>query len=125
MIAERVQGRGREAAAAWGWLLQRVSAAFLLFFLGAHLWVLHFTLGDERITFVRVAERLKQPFFQVLDMVLLAVVLYHALYGARSIAFDFNIGKAGRRALTWGLFVLGLGGFVYGTIALSAFFRAM
>lgn len=125
MIAEKAQGRAQEAAAAWAWLLQRVSAAFLLFFLGAHLWVLHFALGDERITFVRVVERLRQPFFQVLDMVLLGVVLYHALYGARSIVFDFNIGKAGRNALTWGLFVLGLGGFVYGTIALSAFFRAM
>lgn len=125
MIAEKAQGRVREAAAAWAWLLQRVSAAFLLFFLGAHLWVLHFALGDEKITFVRVAERLKQPLFQVVDMVLLGVVLYHALYGARSIAFDFNIGKAGRRALTWGLFVLGLGGFVYGAITLVTFFRAI
>ncbi|MBI4287079.1 MAG: hypothetical protein HY671_01465 [Chloroflexi bacterium] len=125
MIAGKTQGRASEVAAAWAWVVQRVTAAFLLFFLGSHLWVLHFSLGDEKITFVRVTERLKQPFFQMLDMVLLAVVLYHALYGARSIALDFNISKAGKRALTWGLIVLGLGGFLYGSVALSAFFRAM
>lgn len=123
-MAERTITRQREAAAAWAWLLQRVSAAFLLFFLGAHLWVLHFALGDERIMFERVRERLQTPFFQVVDTALLAVVLYHALYGVRSIILDFRVQGAGKQILTWGFVVLGIIGFVYGFITLQTFWRA-
>lgn len=114
--------RPSEAAAAWAWLLQRVSAAFLLFFVGAHLWVLHFVLGSEKITFERVKERLQQPFFQVLDLVLMAIALYHALYGLRGIVLDLGVTGAGRQALTWGLLALGVGAYIYGVLAFLAFF---
>ena len=124
-MAEKTAVRPGEATAAWAWLLQRVSAAFLLFFLGAHLWVLHFALGSEKINFERVKERLQQPFFQVLDVVLLTVVLYHALYGVRSIMLDFRVQGAGKHVLTWGLVVLGAVGFVYGLITLLTFFRGL
>ncbi|MDO8635365.1 MAG: succinate dehydrogenase, hydrophobic membrane anchor protein [Dehalococcoidia bacterium] len=123
-MAEKTAVRPGEATAAWAWLLQRISAAFLLFFLGAHLWVLHFALGDERINFERVRERLHQPFYQVLDVVLLAVVLYHALYGVRSVIFDFRVQGTGKNVLTWGFVVLGLIGFIYGFITLQKFWSA-
>lgn len=123
-MMENTLVRRREAAAAWAWMLQRVSAAFLIFFLGAHLWVLHFALGDERINFERVRERLQTPFFQVLDVVLLAVVLYHALYGVRSVILDFRVQGVGRHVLTWGFVVLGIIGFVYGFITLMTFFNS-
>lgn len=124
-MVEKTAIRHREAAAAWAWLLQRVSAAFLLFFLGAHLWVLHFALGDEKISFERVQVRLHQPFFQVLDVFLLAVVLYHALYGVRSVVLDFRVKGAGKHILTWGLVAVGIIGFIYGLITLRTFFRGL
>lgn len=123
-MAQKTAVRPGEAAAAWAWLLQRISAAFLLFFLGTHLWVLHFALGSEKISFERVKERLQQPFFQVLDVVLLAVVLYHALYGVRSVILDFRVQGAGRHILTWGLVAVGIIGFMYGFITLQTFWRA-
>ena len=122
-MAEKTTVRRGEGAAAWAWLLQRVSAAFLIFFLGAHLWVLHFALGDEKINFERVKERLIQPFFQILDVFLLAVVLYHALYGVRSVVLDFRVKGAGKHILTWGFVILGIAGFIYGLTTLRAFFR--
>lgn len=90
------------------WLLQRLTGAFLLFFLGAHLWALHLAEDGRDIDFQKAAQRLDGPFFQIIYIVLIGLVLYHGLYGLRGIIFDL-VTKPGKRiAITWGFTLLGL-----------------
>ncbi|MFQ5826504.1 MAG: hypothetical protein ACE5IA_04010, partial [Dehalococcoidia bacterium] len=108
-------------ASAWGWLVQRLTAALIFVFLGTHFWVLHFAVIGERITFERVQERLSSPWFIALDLALLATALYHALYGIRGIIIDFGIGPKARGAISWMLVAVGVAGFALGLRALLAF----
>jgi len=99
----------------WAWLLQRVSAAVLLFFLGAHIWVLHYAAHGERIRLDAVMDRLRSPFFAVVDTLLLATVIFHALNGIRMVLFDFGLSRGAQRTLTALLWLFGLLAFIYGT----------
>ncbi|MEE8472625.1 MAG: hypothetical protein V3S82_05615 [Dehalococcoidia bacterium] len=110
-----------DQAGAWGWLAQRLAAALILVFLGIHLWVLHFAVIGERITFERVGDRLASPWFVALDLALLATILYHALYGIRGIIIDIGLGPGARAGLTWSLVLVGVAGFALGFLALVAF----
>ena len=104
-----------------GWLLQRISGIFLLFFLGAHLWALHIAAAGTEINWSTVLQHLNTPFFKFLDASLLALVLYHGLYGLRGIVFDFITGHLSRTVITWAFLLLGLVAFSVGFITLLAF----
>lgn len=95
-----------------GWLLQRFTAVLLFFALGAHLWALHLLEQGRKIDFQKVSQRLHNPFFQVLDIVLIGLALYHGLYGLRGIVFDLVARPGARTAITWGLGLLGLAAFL-------------
>ncbi|MCL4459119.1 MAG: succinate dehydrogenase, cytochrome b556 subunit [Chloroflexi bacterium] len=105
----------------WSWVLQRVTAVLLLVFLGAHFWVLHFAVVGEQINFVRVSERLRTPFFIVLDLALLATVLYHALNGLRIVIVDFGISPMAQRLLLGALWLIGILTFIFGANTLLPF----
>lgn len=112
--------KGRDEGA-WAWFLQRVSAGFLVVFLLAHFWVLHYAVVGERISFERVASRLQTPFFMALDSALLATAIYHGLYGVWAVMADFGVGRGVRKAVGWLLAVVGVITFVYGVNALFPF----
>lgn len=76
--AESARGLG-----VWAWFLQRVSGVVLVFYIGLHIFVIHFSTAGGRIRFDEVMARLESPFFISLDLGLLAVVLYHGLNGLR------------------------------------------
>ena len=113
----------------WPWFYQRVSGVLLIFLVGIHIWMTHFSgLGDvikgeqeELVLFEIVKQRLAQGLFIFVDFSLLALVLYHGLNGMRNILLEW--GPAARRAkgMTIGLWVLGLATFAYGSWALLAF----
>ncbi|MCL4534521.1 MAG: hypothetical protein M1370_05090 [Bacteroidetes bacterium] len=105
----------------WTWLVQRVTAALLLVFLGTHFWVLHFALADESITFSSVTARLQTPFFAVVDSALLAIVLFHGLNGLRAVLLDFDFAQRIERALTWILIFVGVVTLAFGLFALVPF----
>lgn len=107
-----------------GWVLQRFTAALLLFYLGIHLWALHIAEGGRKIDFQAVALRLHNPFFQIVDIVLIAVVVYHGLYGLRGILFDLVVRSGARSAITWGFVLLGLATFLLAIRAYMAFLGA-
>ena len=96
----------------WGWLLQRSTAVLLLFALGSHLWALHLAEQGRKIDFQKVSQRLQSPFFQVLDIILIGLVLYHGIYGLRGILFDLVSRPGTRSVITWGLTLLGLAAFL-------------
>jgi len=99
---------------AWSWILQRISAGLLVFFLLAHFWVLHFAFVGEQITFQRVLARVQSPYFIVLDSVLLAVVLYHGLNGVWQVVVDFGLNRGTQVTVAVVLWVIGLAALVIG-----------
>ena len=88
----------------WPWFLQRVSGFLLIFLVGVHIWMTHFSgLGDvvrghqeELVLFEIVQQRLAQGLFIFIDFSLLALVLYHGLNGMRNILLEW--GPAARHA---------------------------
>jgi succinate dehydrogenase / fumarate reductase membrane anchor subunit len=113
--------RRRWPSAGWGWVLQRVSAALLLFFLLAHLWVEHFMHLGQPITFQSVTTRLLHGFYLFVDGGLLAVVVFHGLNGLRNILLDLDPTPAATRTLTGILWGLGIVTVAFGVDILSPF----
>lgn len=104
---------------AWGWFLQRLSGGLLVLFLGAHLWLLHYVYLGERISFQRVMERLSSPLFFAIDLGVLAIALYHGLYGLRGIALEYRWGSP--TLITLLALLVGLAGLAGGGYALWGF----
>ena len=81
------------------WRLQRVSGAFLLVMIPAHMVFMHLnpeTAGQANM----VVSRLKNNFIRIVDLVLVAIVFYHAAYGLTSLARDyFSAGPAQKVAV--------------------------
>lgn len=103
------------------WLLQRVTAALLLFAVGAHLWTVHLVKGGRFIDFETVNFRLGHPFFQFLDITLVGLVIYHGLYGLRAVIFDFVAGSRVRKTITLGMVLLSLVAFILALKTYQAF----
>lgn len=110
------QGQGM-----WPWLLQRVTAVLLLFFVLGHLWIEHFLHLGARITYASVAERLLHAFYVFVDLGLLVVVVYHGLNGLGTVLFDLPWSPAAQRRITAGLWVLGVVTVLFGADVLSPF----
>jgi succinate dehydrogenase / fumarate reductase cytochrome b subunit len=104
----------------WSWLLQRVTGLLLVVYLFIHLWVLHYANMGE-VTFDRILSRLQSPAFLVFDLMLLALVIFHALNGVMMVVIDLGIGQRAQRMLFWGLVLLGLALFLFGVYALWPF----
>jgi len=107
----------------WGWLLQRATAVGLVVVLGVHLWVLHFAGEHAVLTVANISIRLRTLTYILVDYSMLAFALYHGLYGLRSVILDYTTKESTVRALTVGLWIFGLGVFVYGAAALLPFIR--
>jgi succinate dehydrogenase / fumarate reductase, membrane anchor subunit len=111
----------RGGTGAWSWIMQRLTGAFLIFFLGAHFWLLHFEIVGQQINFERVSDRLSSPFFIFLDVGLLGFALYHALNGARAVIMDTAFGPKIDRPLSLAFWAIGIVTFVFGINALLPF----
>ena len=75
---------------AWTWLLQRVSAVLLLFLVGFHIWRLHMS---KIITLNLVISRSELLIFIMLDLLLLAVGMFHGMNGLYAVLVDFGLKK--------------------------------
>ncbi len=107
----------------WAWILQRITAVLLFFFLGAHLLVLHYIPENLSINFLGVAARFKSVLYLLIDSGLLAVGLYHALNGVRNVLFDFVVSAGMRRAINAMLLTAGVAFFLWGAYALMFFLK--
>jgi len=103
------------SAGVWAWLMQRITGAVLLLFLGAHFWVLHFAAAGEHIRLAASMQRLNSPFFMVVDSALLATAIYHGLNGVRMIFFDLGLARWVNKVFSIFLWIFGLAFLVYGT----------
>ncbi len=106
---------------AWPWLLQRVSAVFLLVLILLHLWIEHFMHLGAPITFASVKARLVHAVFAVIDYGLLIVVVFHGLNGLRTVLLEIPFLPHRSRAITIGLWVLGVVTVIFGMDILAPF----
>lgn len=102
-----------------GWILQRISAVLLLFFLTLHMVVVHYP--PYHIDFNQVLLRLGDPLWKAVDIAFLGVVLFHALNGTYAVITDMSGVQRYRKALAWAGLIIGLAFFVYGTQTILAF----
>ena len=115
------ESQTNQTAGVWAWLMQRITGAVLLVFLGAHIWMLHYVTGGEHIRLADVMRRLTSPFFLTVDSSLLATAIYHGLNGVRMVFLDLGFGRAVNKVFTGFLWILGLGTLVYGINTLVFF----
>ncbi len=78
--------RGREGQ--WSWVAHRVSGVIIILFLFAHV-VDTAVIGWGPQAYNRVIAVYRNPYVGVLEYVLVAAVLYHALNGVRIMITDF------------------------------------
>ena len=84
----------------WAWALHRVTGIALVLYLFAHIGVISTAIAGGK-TFDDVLAFLQTPLFVVLDLLLLAALVYHAANGIRVILFDLGIGIRAQAAFWW------------------------
>ncbi|HLC04112.1 MAG TPA: hypothetical protein VJK02_13825 [Anaerolineales bacterium] len=99
--------------------IQRWSAIALLVFLTIHMTVVHYP--PFHIDFSRIIVRMGQPLWKAIDVAFLFFVLLHAVSGAYAVLIDLGGLARFKRALAASGVLMGLVGFVYGTLTILAF----
>jgi len=110
------------------WTWHMAAGVVILFLLGLHMLAMHLggitqlfaPHGGEAISKENSLFRDGQLFFTVTYILLLAVALYHGLYGLRTILFELTLKPAVEKAISVFLLVVGLGLFGLGTWAAVA-----
>ena len=105
--------RGSEGQ--WSWIAHRVTGVAIILFLFAHI-VDTALVGWGPNAYNRVVNVYKNPIVGLLELGLVAAVIYHALNGLRIMAIDFRPKLAARnKALIYGTMAV----FVAGMIPIS------
>ena len=128
-MADARTTQGLETSGFWPWFLQRASGFLLIFLVGVHMWMGHFSgLGDvidgrreELVLYDVVKLRLTQTAFIFVDFALLALVLYHGLGGLRSVLLEWGPAARRSKGVSRGLLLLGVATFAYGAWVLLIF----
>jgi succinate dehydrogenase / fumarate reductase cytochrome b subunit len=86
----------------WAWLLFRISGVLLAIYLGAHIIITSMgQVGTDGSTYNSLMHAFDHPVAIVLDLCLVAAVLYHALNGVRIILMDFGVGIHRHKMVFW------------------------
>jgi succinate dehydrogenase / fumarate reductase membrane anchor subunit len=109
------------------WTWHMAAGVVILFLLGLHMLIMHlggithwFSEGGEAVSKVSSQLRDRMQFFTVTYIILLAVALYHGLYGLRTILFELTLKPAVAKTVSVALLLVGLGLFGLGTWAAVA-----
>lgn len=102
----------------WLWFL--IAGLVIFAFLGIHIVVIHLSAISggsytETLSYSSALQRAKSTFFTVIYIILLAALLYHGLYGLRSLLIELFTSRAASRTISWTLSLVGLATFAYGT----------
>ncbi len=102
--------RGREGQ--WSWLMHRVTGVGIILFLFAHI-VDTALVGWGPEAYNKVVAVYHNPFIRLLELALVAMVIFHALNGVRIMLIDFFPKLADRQAgLFYGEMVLFIGSMI-------------
>jgi succinate dehydrogenase hydrophobic membrane anchor protein len=99
VLAYGLYARIRHTSHRWGWKLQRITGAFLLVMVPAHFLFMHLNPQAAKDA-GEVVRRMQNPWIKLVDVVLVACVLYHGGYGLKSILSDYVASKQLRAAGT-------------------------
>ncbi|MFX0116285.1 MAG: hypothetical protein ACFFB3_17175 [Candidatus Hodarchaeota archaeon] len=98
------------------WGFQRITGFLLIFLVGAHLLFEHFIETETGpASFQSVTERLQNPLYFLVDILLLVIALYHALNGTRTVLLDLALPPKLQAIITYLLIIIGVLATVYGT----------
>ena len=87
----------------WSWVLHRITGATIFFFLFVHVLDTALVLVSPQ-AYNEVVESYKTPIVGLMELGLVAAVLYHALNGVRVILVDFWAqGPRYQRQMLWGV----------------------
>jgi len=95
------------------WILHRISGLALSFYLVIHIWDVSAAARNGATSFSEVMGTFNTPFWKIMDTLLVAAVVFHALNGIRILLFDAGVGLRLQRALFWLSFVTSLAIFVF------------
>ena len=104
-------------------LLHMFTGVVIAVLLGIHMVLLHLdaVLGffgvdaTEPTSWQSMIARASQGIWAGIYIVLLAVVLYHALYGLRGIILELNPSVRTERIITWVFIIVGIITFIWGS----------
>jgi succinate dehydrogenase / fumarate reductase membrane anchor subunit len=110
------------------WTWHMAAGVVILFVLGLHMLVMHMggvthlfaPYGDDADSLKNSLFRDGRLFFTVTYILLLAVALYHGLYGLRTMLFELTLKPVAEKTITVVLVLVGLGLFGLGTWAAVA-----
>ncbi len=100
-------------------IMQRISAIALIFFMTIHMIVVHYP--PFHIDFTRILDRMDQPIWKAIDIAFLFFVLVHALSGAYMVITDVERFGVFKRALAILVVIIGIVAFIYGTMTVMSF----
>jgi len=99
------------------WFLQRVSAIILFTLLMLHFITYHF-VGSGDVTYARVVEAMKSPWFNLIQFLFLITAIYHGFNGLWAVIEDYVHHKAWRMVLFGAVMTLALSLFFIGLLTL-------
>ena len=110
------------------WTLFIIAGIIIFVLGGVHITVVHLNgvvnlfnpFGSDAMAWNNVAYRSRSLWFTLGYIVLLGAVLYHGLYGLRTILMESGLQENTQRKLTTSLWVIGIILFFIGTLAASA-----
>ena len=88
----------------WAWILHRITGLGLVFYILLHTVLMGVSLLSGKEGFdATLSVLMGDPFFEILDTLLLGAVLYHGFNGVRIMLFDLGIAVSvkGQKNLFW------------------------
>ncbi|MBI2858021.1 MAG: succinate dehydrogenase, cytochrome b556 subunit [Chloroflexi bacterium] len=93
----------------WAFVLHRLTGLVVGLYLMAHIIVISTAAVAGKLSFDNLMEAMRVPWIIVLELVLIAAVLYHLLNGVRLLLFDMGIGARQQKSIFWAFMVVGVG----------------
>ncbi|MFB6079712.1 MAG: succinate dehydrogenase hydrophobic membrane anchor subunit [Haloferacaceae archaeon] len=88
-----------------GWLLQRITAAFLIVVLAFHFLLLHFVYHAEEVTFALSRARMEQLTYYSLMVLFLVAATFHGVNGVYNALVNQGLSGTKRTVVKWVLVV--------------------
>ncbi len=123
-ISSEKPSRNRTGLGSIQWLFQAITGAFVVAFLGVHLYVAHINGGSPIELFDSVVANLKNPWWLAFFLAFVWIVTYHGLNGVKGIIYETGISARGRKIVAYVLAAVFLISIIYGT-ALSLIVASM
>ena len=90
------------------WVLQRVTAAFLIVVLAFHFFLLHFVNHAADIEFAGSAARMAEWGYYLTMVLFLVTATFHGVNGVYNALVNQGLSGRAKTAVKWGLVVAGL-----------------